>query len=534
MPPVYQIAQVSCAGGLDLRSNTQELLRRPGYATVLQNFEQSISGGYRRINGYSELGGGSAAVPGTGEILGTAIYAGGYIVCRGDAIYFSFAGAISWIQVNKDQGTLADLSTLNSAAALPRSNADHYTFNEYTPGTGETQLLIREANNKMALLTITGTSSSDIMVSYKEISSGSIAGATYGEILKNQHVAAGNPSAPASIYVSAIAAVDDFVGTNSQEISVAEPITGLKVFRENLYIFCEQSIWRASNLDDTSQTVVQNVTRNVGCIDGNTIQEIGGDLVFLSHDGFRTLAGTDRIDDVNVSTISLDINNETLRILQNRNQFDFRSVVLKERSQYRLFYSRSDRSVSLQEGIIATFYPNPETGQSWSFSQTLGIEVTSIGTGYHNGLQVTIHGDYSGRVYLHDSGSNFNGSSINAVYQTPSFDLGDSGLRKNYRELITYIAPEGNVNLVAEIVYDFQSPEVHQPDPFTLSQLSAPSLYGQVNYGEFVYGAPELPIRIVQIQGSGFTSYIRFETSGTTDPFTIQGYDINFTTSGRI
>ena len=36
-------------------------------------------------------------------------------------------------------------------------------------------------------------------------------------------------------------------------------------------------------------------TENIGCVDGNTIQEIGGDLVFLAPDGLRTVAGTARI-----------------------------------------------------------------------------------------------------------------------------------------------------------------------------------------------------------------------------------------------
>ena len=50
---------LACEGGLDKSSSSFELLRRPGAATRLRNFEVDIAGGYRRINGYSILGGDS-------------------------------------------------------------------------------------------------------------------------------------------------------------------------------------------------------------------------------------------------------------------------------------------------------------------------------------------------------------------------------------------------------------------------------------------------------------------------------------------
>ena len=51
---------VACSGGLVKATNQIELLKTPGVATDLRNFEVSIKGGYRRINGYSKLGAGDA------------------------------------------------------------------------------------------------------------------------------------------------------------------------------------------------------------------------------------------------------------------------------------------------------------------------------------------------------------------------------------------------------------------------------------------------------------------------------------------
>ena len=51
---------VACAGGLVKASNQIDLLKTPGVATELKNFEVSTKGGYRRINGFTKFGGGSA------------------------------------------------------------------------------------------------------------------------------------------------------------------------------------------------------------------------------------------------------------------------------------------------------------------------------------------------------------------------------------------------------------------------------------------------------------------------------------------
>ena len=65
-----------------------------------------------------------------------------------------------------------------------------------------------------------------------------------------------------------------------------------------LIIFCTNSIYKLQNINNSSTITVVPITKNVGCMDGASIQEIAGDLVFLSPDGLRTIAGTTRIGDV--------------------------------------------------------------------------------------------------------------------------------------------------------------------------------------------------------------------------------------------
>ena len=93
---------VACNGGLVKSANSVDLLKTPGVARELRNFEVSIEGGYRRINGFYKFGEGSATQPtgGTHTILGVMPYADGVIACANNAIYFSQDG-ITWMQINK-------------------------------------------------------------------------------------------------------------------------------------------------------------------------------------------------------------------------------------------------------------------------------------------------------------------------------------------------------------------------------------------------------------------------------------------------
>ncbi len=102
---------VACDGGLVKSANSIDLLRTPGVARELRNFEVSTEGGYRRINGYAKFGGSSAVQPtgGTATILGVFPYADGVIVAAGTNIYFSNTGT-SWLQINRSSVDASEIS----------------------------------------------------------------------------------------------------------------------------------------------------------------------------------------------------------------------------------------------------------------------------------------------------------------------------------------------------------------------------------------------------------------------------------------
>ena len=129
------------------------------------------------------------------------------------------------------------------------------------------------------------------------------------------------------------------------------------------------------------------VTKNVGCLDGRSIQEIAGDLIFLSPDGIRTIAGTARIGDVELGTVSKQIQERINGI-----GFDnISSVVIRTKSQYRLFYPTTGGLETGSYGIIGVIKANPQGQIGWEFSDLKGIKAASCDSDFVGNNETVVH-----------------------------------------------------------------------------------------------------------------------------------------------
>jgi hypothetical protein len=124
-----QGASITVQGGLDLISRSHALFRTPGAATVLQNFESSTTGGYRRVSGFEKLGTTSAVIPSgvsTDSMHGIKGYANGVVVSQGANLFFSTTGT-SYVQINKDTFTAAT-GTVSISAGSPTVTGTNTVF----------------------------------------------------------------------------------------------------------------------------------------------------------------------------------------------------------------------------------------------------------------------------------------------------------------------------------------------------------------------------------------------------------------------
>ena len=597
-----QGASITVQGGLDLISSSHALFRTPGAATVLQNFESSTTGGYRRISGFEKLGTTSAVIPSgvsTDEMHGIKGYANGVFVAQGTNLYFSTTGT-SYVQINKDTFTVgtgtvsisagsptvtgtattftvdftvgddikidgnfykvlsiasntsltldinADTpntqnglsyfiggiaaSSLAAATTIPRTNQTNLQFVNFESTGGQNgTLYFVDGVNKIGEFYI----HDDGTYHFEELTRSSPIGCSLIERYTERIIVSGQSANPSVVYYSGRLKPYDFEDSSAGFIDVGDIVTGIKVFRNSLIIFCKNSIYELTNLDSTP--IIKSVTKNIGCVSGNSIQEIGGDLIFLAPDGLRTVAGTARIDDVELSSISRKILPLVNEIINNFANYTISSMVIRERSQYRLFYYQSGQAVSGQKGIIGTFKYNSEGIPAFEWSQTKGLPVKFCTSDVNNdGTEVLYHTDETGYVYKHDIGNSFDGANVEAEFQTPDMDYGDNGLRKSLYKVKANIEPEGIQNdLNLRIRYDFENGDVPQPGNFLVGNLSSPSLFGTAVFGTSIFGTATLPSKSILVTGSGFSNNFKFFSNDTNAPYSVNGMFVSFIAGGR-
>ena len=524
---------VPLGGGLNKSTNSLALLQTPGVATKLRNFEVSPEGGYRRINGFSLFG--DTLPNSANDVEGLLVYSDGVIAVVGNDIFFSQDGESTWLQLNKASvasgGDNHTAFTGRSELALSSVDQCEFAIFEGTSEYGEVVITDKSGLNKPFLFKMTGASANLTARTYF-VSQITISGSTKAKFctIHDQHlVVAGDPATPNTIYYSGTNDIDSFTSTGSGSVTLEDKVVGLKSFRNELFIFCRNSIFKLQNINTAATTAVVPVTKNVGCLDGQTIQEIAGDLIFLAPDGFRTVAGTSRIGDVELGTISQAIQPLINDIANAANTLQFSSVVLRDKSQYRMFYSTSSDTSATSKGIIGTLRP-----QGFEWSETLGIQAPAITSGFDSsGLERVYHGDRDGKIFNHNTGNSFNGANIEAEYQSPDYDYGDLGTLKTLDYTKIAFTPEGDCQPTLRVRFDYDSLDTPQPADVVLTEIPEPAIFGLALFNAQKFGATEQPLVRQGLTGSGHSNFFKIFSADTTAPYAINGLYINYRPSGR-
>ena len=531
----------SCKGGLNTNISEIEMLKQPGIATELMNFEVDPDGGYRRINGFTDFGGDDAARPNsTAAVLGIKTYADGVIVCSGTNIYFSNDGA-TWLQINRASvaGGGDNYTAFTGRSALARTAQGQSSISIFEGSKSiYGEVVICDGANKPYYFYMTGAGALNTRTFFAaEITVSGTDAPAVGTIHNNFLVVSGVAAKPNTVTNSHLLEVDNFTGAGANEVVLSDKVVGLKSFRGDCIIFCQNSIHKFVNMEDKTNAAIVPITKNVGCLDGNSIQEIGGDLVFLSPDGIRTLAGTARIGDVELTSVSRNIQRVVSDITRSINTFTITSVVLRSKSQYRLYYNNSSNGPSVSKGIIGTF-----TGQGFEWSECQGIEAPAIDNGFlHTGVEQIVHGDGDGYIYNHDTGNAFihagSAANVNARYQTPYLDFGDMGTRKTLQYAKLSMTPDkfatGFAQPKLQVLFDFEDTNIQQPPIYQLPIVRSAAEFGLSLFNASYFGSADNPLIRQTIQGSFYSSNFKVSSEDQLSPYTINGLYLNYVPAGR-
>ena len=221
---------VACAGGLVKATNQIDLLKTPGVATDLRNFEVSIEGGYRRINGFTRLGEGSAAqVSGsTDTIHGVIPYGDGVIACASTGIFFSQDGT-SWLNVSRSSvdANGDNYTAFTGRSTLTRTGQGKISFSLFEgPDYDYGQLIICDGANKPYQFRMEGTGANINTRTYfsSEITVTGTKFATHSEIHDKHLVVAGVEDNLSTVFYSILLDPTDFSGTGAGAITLSDQI----------------------------------------------------------------------------------------------------------------------------------------------------------------------------------------------------------------------------------------------------------------------------------------------------------------------
>ena len=504
--------KVFCQGGLNTsRDVLSQGETQPGSAVALINYEPSVTGGYRKINGFSNDYG---TVTGTGKVLGVCVANGvndGILACRApssgsDYLHYWDTATSAWVAV-----TTSGSPTMTGVTKV--------RFTKYN--WGSPKVTLTDGINPAA--TYNGTT-------YTQITHTDAPSAPkFSHVFKNHMFLAGDPSENTNLYFSAPYDETSFAPADgSGVINVGFPIVAIKSFRDVLYIFGTNNIRKLAG-DNISNFVLQEVTDDLGCMASDSVIEIGGDLLFLSQDGLRPISGTDKIGDVNLETVSKDIQSIFTDIVFDIDLEGLNAVVIRQKTQFRYFFAAAD-----SQGIIGGFRQTPN-GLQFEYSQMLGITATASDSGYIGQYEYVIHGDDNGKVHRQEQGNDFDGTDIFSVFQTPFFHMQDPEQRKVFYTVATYLRAEGDNEIVMSALYDYEDVDTLSPTNFTLSTEGAAAYYNEALYDSTaIFDGNPAPVKRTNISGSGKSASFKFVTNDSNASHSIQGLVITFGVGDRL
>lgn len=537
-----------CAGGLN--SNENHLLLSedfPGSATRLVNFEPSLYGGYRRIEGFGVLGNIDAAVGGSsaeGRILGLAIYQNTqyglpYIIAARKDVsgntysFYKFVDFVGWTAITTGL-------TLNSVDGLRSvTKIRHITF---SIGVKNYCVFVDGVNNAVLFDGLNW----DFINPNNSGTASSVGGAmalaapSLVTFFDKALWLGGDLAFPTQIAFSFPNAPFDFNTVTAGSVAGAGQITPpfnvvqFKPFRAELFVFGSNAIQKAVRTELGYS--LDDVTKNVGCQARDSVVEIAGDLLFLAPDGFRPVSATSKIGDIQLETVSKKIQITLTNLIKNYNPDTLNAVVIRSKSQVRFFVGDGTTDTDDSYGILGGLSEIQNSIQ-WSFGELSGIRASCCTSEYIGNKEFVIHGDYNGKVYQQENGDSFDGANILSVYSTPYLDFGDTEQRKSLRKVNTFLRSEGPVEILLAMTYDWGDNSTLVPSTYKQASTGGPTVYGEelTTYGgtNILYGGNNKPIMVTDLQGSGFSVQATFVAIGQTKPFSIQGLVFEFSVNGR-
>lgn len=484
MPTQWSSYPIKFEGGLiTSMTKLEQGTKFPGSAVALINYEVSMKGGYEKIAGFSKF---SASSPnGSGDIVGAISYNLTDVLARRGDVY-SISSGTTW-------------TTKSTVAITGATRIRHDVFNF----DGNETVVIVDGFEDPAFFDVATET-----MTYDTSAPADVTGATIVKVFNNSLFFA---KGTLLNFTAPFDETDYNTGNGAGVINIGDEITGLIVFRQELIVFCRDSIFKISGTS-SSDFVLSTITRKTGCLSPDSIVELGGDILYLGPDGVRWLGATERINDFALERASDKVYSELVEFSNSTGAIV--ALPIRRKNQYRIFdYTSVSAPYSL--GYAMTKISN-QGFDDVGWSKLRGIKVWSVDSKQYASNEVIIFTGETAYVYLMESGSDFDGENIVSVFETPQFVITDPRVRKTLYKHTLYVTMSGQLTLKCRVKLDYNKSGSIQPSVFLVEDsFASGSLYGTAIYGTSVYTANSSKVYTNNIVGSGLSFSLNYRTNDT-------------------
>jgi len=260
----------------------------------------------------------------------------------------------------------------------------------------------------------------------------------------------GLSTSPSTVYWSDLLIGHDYSGGTSGSIDISkvwpdgyDEIVALAAHNGFLIIFGKRSIVVYQGAEAPATMTLVDTVAGVGCVDRDTVQYTGTDVLFLSHTGLKSFGRTIQQKSMPVSSLSGNITKDIINALQTESTF-FRSAYSPEEGFYLLTFVGQDNTYCFDvRGTTENGSYRVTRWPSTGFTAYTRLDNGDFYIGTSEGISQYV-------------GYQDNGLGYRFKYYSPSLTFGDSSRVKILKKLKPTLVGANNATVFMKWAYDFE------------------------------------------------------------------------------
>jgi len=254
-----------------------------------------------------------------------------------------------------------------------------------------------------------------------------------------------------TVYWSDLLIGHDFAGGTSGSINLAkvwpdgyDEIVALAAHNNMLIIFGRHSIVVYQGAEAPATMTLMDTVNGVGCVNRDTVQYTGTDVLFLSHEGLRSFGRVLQQKSLPITKLSNTITKDIIQLIQEENEF-FRSAYSPEENFYLITFT--SQKMTLCFNLKGTLEDGSYRVTRWP---------SSLFTAYHRKDNGDLLVGLVGGIGQY-TGYTDNGTSFRFKYYSPSLSFGDSARIKILKKIRPVIFGGNTSSVFLKWAYDFDT-----------------------------------------------------------------------------